>query len=138
MQLMSCFALNNAILTRVTYNQVQLIFQKIQYLFSLLDIFVDLKKKKKIIKKLNLLLSSNEQHLFKIEIFCNIICVKTLYNIFTVSSDSFNVSFLNRNMNTIFLLTSSFWMLKILQCNFDQFPENAVFISLVWGHSFHM
>ncbi len=44
MQRMSCFALNNAILTRVTYNQGQLIFQKMQYLFSLLDIFVDLKK----------------------------------------------------------------------------------------------
>ncbi len=37
--------------------------------------------------------SSKEQHLFEVEIFCNII------HVFTVTFDQFNASLLNRNMN---------------------------------------
>ncbi len=37
--------------------------------------------------------SSKEEHLFKIEIFCNIM------NVFTVAFDKFNASLLNKNIN---------------------------------------
>ncbi len=37
--------------------------------------------------------SSKEEHLIKIEIFCNIM------NVFTVAFDKFNASLLNKNIN---------------------------------------
>ncbi len=49
--------------------------------------------------------SSKEQHLFEIEIFCNII------NVFTATFDQFNASLLNKSNNFLkknFLLTQNF------------------------------
>ncbi len=42
--------------------------------------------------------SSEEQHLYEIEIFCNIIFTVTLF-VFTVTFDQFNASLLNKNID---------------------------------------
>ncbi len=43
--------------------------------------------------------SSNEQDLFEIEIICN-------NNVFSVTFDSFNASFLNKSINFFFFITA--------------------------------
>ncbi len=48
--------------------------------------------------------SSDEQHLFEIEIFCNII------HVFTVTFNQLNASLLNKSINFLFFLTpNSSW-----------------------------